>query len=637
MNALAQNLLKQLGDDTTGSGNLAALLSKALQNASPEPPLTPGPDTPEHVAIPSLRTPGAEDDDGAPLSRLSSTASNSSTSSNSSISSVHEWEDDNGGYLIKRRRPPTAQLKADKRVVTAPVMALLDSQFLALHPDVRNPLFRRKFKRARGPNGERTLKKNKDIVLPVFKQHVRGILRTLTLRHLPLAQQNDPAITYHDLHRRFFFAALEVCKRRRSNHVQSWRPEIHGSHLPLIYSGGHQLPPSPSCAAPVPPASATPVPPAPATPVPPASATPVPPASATPVPPASLTPDPVARTPSADDDGVDFPAVCCEKNCNAELAKKDQFPKGDKWGDDERVWCETCWIKRREEMVNEEIDDPDKRAKKMRELQRARPQKRRAAPAESEGTTAKRRTRRKIVKCKWCKSTSHKTKRSKNCPFNANYVATVTPEPPAETVAPAATVTSTPPVTSIPPVTSTPPAETVTPDPPVETVAPAASVTSTPPAATATPVVPPAPRVAPAPLPQTFSVGDNVLAVVDRKSYLAQVVRIRGANHEVYFVDNGEVVVIDVSCLRPERFPTPKRREFLNLEFYFDGAPDLPAGRWKVRRVVRNEYICTRLTGGTPSSTNLERFDVGYVMREIISQHEFHRNTRNSRHRDSSF
>ena len=32
--------------------------------------------------------------------------------------------------------------------------------------------------------------------MPVFKQHVRGILRTLTLRHLAAAQESDPAITY---------------------------------------------------------------------------------------------------------------------------------------------------------------------------------------------------------------------------------------------------------------------------------------------------------------------------------------------------------------------------------------------------------------------------------------------------------
>ena len=161
-NVLAQTIMQNLRNEPPGTGNLAALLAKALQNpsASTASPLTPGPGSPEYVAISSVRTPGAVDDDaGTPLSRQSSTAStasNSSTSSNSSISSSHDWEDDDGGnFLIKRRRPPTPQLKADKRIVTAPVMAELDAKFLALHPNVRNDLFRRRFKRTRGPNGER--------------------------------------------------------------------------------------------------------------------------------------------------------------------------------------------------------------------------------------------------------------------------------------------------------------------------------------------------------------------------------------------------------------------------------------------------------------------------------------------------
>ena len=103
------------------------------------------------------------------------------------------------------------------------------------------------------------------------------------------------------------------------------------------------------------------------------------------------------------DDGVDFPVTCCGTDCNVELAKKDQYPKGDKWGDDESVWCETCWNLRSQEMVTAEIADPDTRAEKLRELERA--QKRPADQGES--VTAK---RRKLNKCKWCNSTTHKTK-----------------------------------------------------------------------------------------------------------------------------------------------------------------------------------------------------------------------------------
>ena len=133
-----------------------------------------------------------------------------------------------------------------------------------------------------------------------------------------------------------------------------------------------------------------------------------------------------------------------------------------------------------------------------------------------------------------------------------------------------------------------------------------------------------------------FDKYDNVLVTVDNKTYLGQVVDVFGEDmYDVYFADNGEVTRTHMKDMRPERFPTPKRTEFLNLEFYFDGAEDLPAGQWKIRRMDSDEnvYVCTRLTGGTPCSTNVERFDIGYVMEQVKVQHEFHRNTRFRRYR----
>ena len=132
-------------------------------------------------------------------------------------------------------------------------------------------------------------------------------------------------------------------------------------------------------------------------------------------------------------------------------------------------------------------------------------------------------------------------------------------------------------------------------------------------------------------VPAINVVHDNVLTKVKNKTYLGQVVGVFDDMYDVYFVDTGDVERLHVGTLRPERFPSPKRYEFLNLEFYFDGAPDLPAGKWKVRRCEKNEYVCVRLTGGTPSSTSIERFDIGYVMEQIKVQHEFHRQNRSSR------
>ena len=101
-----------------------------------------------------------------------------------------------------------------------------------------------------------------------------------------------------------------------------------------------------------------------------------------------------------------------------------------------------------------------------------------------------------------------------------------------------------------------------------------------------------------------------------------QIFKIDGTKSHCYLVDSGDVKIVDTAVLRPQRFPTPKRHEFLNMEFFFDGAPDLASGRWKVRRIVDNEFVCTRLTGGGVNPKNLENFDIGYVMSEVINQHE---------------
>ena len=109
---------------------------------------------------------------------------------------------------------------------------------------------------------------------------------------------------------------------------------------------------------------------------------------------------------------------------------------------------------------------------------------------------------------------------------------------------------------------------------------------------------------------------------------------VRGEDkYDVYLVDDGTSKTVHASKLKPERYPTPLRREYLNLEWFFDGADDLESGRWKVRRIVGNEFVCTRLTGGTARSQNVENFDIGYVMNQIHTQHEFHRNRRRNRSR----
>ena len=96
-------------------------------------------------------------------------------------------------------------------------------------------------------------------------------------------------------------------------------------------------------------------------------------------------------------------------------------------------------------------------------------------------------------------------------------------------------------------------------------------------------------------------VGDNVLLVDGRKTFLGQLFKVQGDRYRyhVYFVGNGDVDVVGLDQLKSEPDPSRNRRDYLGKEFYFDGTDDLASGRFKARRLVedRNEFVCTRLTG----------------------------------------
>ena len=143
----------------------------------------------------------------------------------------------------------------------------------------------------------------------------------------------------------------------------------------------------------------------------------------------------------------------------------------------------------------------------------------------------------------------------------------------------------------------------------------------------------PAPKktdgVKPAPKKNDFKEGDNVTVTLDKKVYLAQLYKIQGEKYHVYYVENGETGVLSSEQLAPDKFKMRTRAQFLNTEFYCNGLEedkekDLPAvsaGRWKVRRIVGNEYVCSRMSGG--GRINLVNFDIGYVMRKVREEEEF--------------
>ena len=117
----------------------------------------------------------------------------------------------------------------------------------------------------------------------------------------------------------------------------------------------------------------------------------------------------------------------------------------------------------------------------------------------------------------------------------------------------------------------------------------------------------------------------SISVTLDKNVYLAQLFKIEGDKYHVYYVGNGEVDVLSVHELAPSAWNVRTRGEYVKdgAEFYSEAIaaepekdlPALKAGRWKVRRIDGNEFVCVRLSGGGPTESNLENFDIlGYVV-----------------------
>ena len=133
----------------------------------------------------------------------------------------------------KKRKAANAQLSLDKKAVNADLMALLDRDQLAPR---KSPLFFHKLKKS-SPAGQKVLKQNEDINLPLFKIMTRDLRRELCSRDLEALRQRDPTLDSATLNDRYEHAMLVLTKKRRANHVQSWR--LFRCHKRLIYSSPH--------------------------------------------------------------------------------------------------------------------------------------------------------------------------------------------------------------------------------------------------------------------------------------------------------------------------------------------------------------------------------------------------------------
>lgn len=76
----------------------------------------------------------------------------------------------------KRRRRRETQLSKDKKFIAPAVIEAFDEKYLK--PRI-SPLFRRMLKRTTNPDGTRSLKKNPDIVISLFKILIRPVLRNV--------------------------------------------------------------------------------------------------------------------------------------------------------------------------------------------------------------------------------------------------------------------------------------------------------------------------------------------------------------------------------------------------------------------------------------------------------------------------
>ena len=225
--------------------------------------------------------------------------------------------------------------------------------------------------------------------------------------------------------------------------------------------------------------------------------------------------------------------------------------------------------------------------------------KRKASDTTNNNTNPKKtqkKQRTPITKCKWCGSKSHKTKRSKQCPYNKNN-----PNPPPDPTA----------------------------GPPNTALASTESSNTAPGTTASTNTEPTA----------KYAIGDNVLGMWSRnKWFLAHVTGLTDDKYELYFPADGKTKTVKANRVKPVKrtkngLHVYKRGDMLNRVFFDDGkddedAQDMAPGMWQVRSTQGNEYLCLRSQDckNKDATPNSLRFDIGYVIEQISKTEQNERN-----------
>ena len=123
---------------------------------------------------------------------------------------------------IKMRRGAKVHyLPEDKLVVNLPIMRHLDSRLLA---PVQTVLFQH------GRKKDGSFKKRPHLVFDKLKEEIKPVVRKL------VAKAKGPSA---NLHHRYFWCAYDLIRKRRANHIQSWRNDKVPKEL--IYGGREQF------------------------------------------------------------------------------------------------------------------------------------------------------------------------------------------------------------------------------------------------------------------------------------------------------------------------------------------------------------------------------------------------------------
>ena len=509
----------------------------------------------------------------------------------------------------RRKTKQDPELDAVVKIIRAPVLEKVDAKFLA--PRI-SPMFYRMPKKKKNADGTRNLKMYPDMDREVFKKQVNPIIRNI-LGETGMRNRNKLNL--------YLVAALKVVSKRRANHVQAWRTK--NKHSNLKYGSGvdfsdreqkkhlgiprsrhtvrRKLKPDNLSG------SETEEEPAPANvdkPVDKNVDKPVDKAVD-----AKVSRGNKAQHPPCSISKVTTTCTVCKKSFT--------FNSGLDWNKEQRpVRCDSCFNKHVQDKLVPLVHENRPSGEKVRE---------KALRERDENGNLK---KIKRTSCKHCGSTDHFTRASKKCPYykgrksNGKGKNADVPAPGA----PAKNSTQQPDArvskkrkrrrksngkgkkSRVQKVTVESPDVPAPVDPSKDSTQRPAETSLD----------------APTDAQPAFAVGDNCLARWDGRFFRAHVTGIQGDRYSVYFPADGQTKDnLKKKDVKHDDQKSLRRRDLMNKVWFFEGDDEVPKGYWKVRRIVKDAYVCTRLSGaGRGITKNIEHFDIGHVMRSYKKELE---------------